>query len=81
MRGSTGLTSVMQGWGSAFLAGASLRDADLRGTYLRLAKLDGADLSDANLEGVEGLTRAQLGRAHFNSGTTLPDGLMGAENA
>jgi uncharacterized protein YjbI with pentapeptide repeats len=37
-----------------------------------LARLDGADLSDANLDGAEGLTQAQLERAHCNSGTRLP---------
>jgi uncharacterized protein YjbI with pentapeptide repeats len=63
--------------GSAFLVGASLRAADLRGAYLRLAKLNNADLSDANLDGAEGLTQAQLVRAHCNSGTKLPAGLIG----
>ena len=67
--------------GSTFLVGASLRGADLRGAYLRLAKLDGADLSDANLDGAEGLTQAQLDRAHCSSGTKLPDGLTGVEDA
>jgi uncharacterized protein YjbI with pentapeptide repeats len=38
-----------------------------------LAKLDGADLSDANLDGAEGLTRAELDRARCNSGTKLPE--------
>jgi uncharacterized protein YjbI with pentapeptide repeats len=66
--------------GGAFLVGASLRDADLRGAYLRSAKLDGADLSDANLDGAEGLTQAQLNRAHCNSGTKLPAGLTGVED-
>jgi hypothetical protein len=61
--------------------GTSLRGADLRGAYLRLAKLDGADLSDANLDGAEGLTQAQLDRAHCNSGTKLPAGLTGVEDA
>ena len=46
-----------------------------------MAKLDGADLSDANLEGVKGLTRAQLDRAQLNSGTQLPEDLIGAEDA
>jgi uncharacterized protein YjbI with pentapeptide repeats len=46
-----------------------------------LASLDGADLSDANLEGVEGLTQGQLNRAHCNSGTKLPAGLTGVEDA
>ena len=63
------------------MIGASLRGADLRGAYLRLAKLDGADLSDANLYGVEGLTKAQLELAHCNSGTKLPEGFRGAEDA
>src|SRR6516165_1335366 len=67
--------------GSAFLAGASLRGADLRGAYLRLAKLDGADLSDADLEGTEGITEAQLDRAHVNVGTKLPEDLTGVEDA
>jgi uncharacterized protein YjbI with pentapeptide repeats len=67
--------------GSAFLAGASLCGGDLRGAHLRLAKLDGADLSDADLEGVEGLTQGQLNRAHCNSGTKLPAGLRGVEDA
>jgi uncharacterized protein YjbI with pentapeptide repeats len=58
-----------------------LRGADLRGAYLRLAKFDGADLSDANLDGVEGLTRGQVDRAHSNSGTKLPIGLTGVEDA
>ena len=67
--------------GRAFLVGTSLRGADLRGAYLRLAKLDGADLSDANLDHAEGLTQAQLERAHCNSGTKLPAGLIGVEDA
>ena len=58
-----------------------LSQANLRGAYLRLAKLDAADLSDAHLEAVEGLTPAQLDRAQLNSGTQLPEGLIGAENA
>jgi uncharacterized protein YjbI with pentapeptide repeats len=66
--------------GSAFLVEASLRRADLRGAYLRLPKLDGGDLSDANLDGAEGLTQAQLDRAHCSSGTTLPSGLIGVED-
>ena len=45
-----------------------------------MAKLDGADLSDANLDS-EGLTQAQIDRARLNSGTKLPDGLSGVENA
>ena len=67
--------------GSAFLVGASLRGADLRGAYMRLAKLDDAELSDANLEGAEGLTQAQLDRAHLNTGTRLPESLKGTKNA
>jgi uncharacterized protein YjbI with pentapeptide repeats len=62
------------------LVEASLRRADLRGAYLRLPKLDGGDLSDANLDGAEGLTQAQLDRAHCSSGTTLPSGLIGVED-
>jgi uncharacterized protein YjbI with pentapeptide repeats len=46
-----------------------------------LAKLDGADLSDTNLDGAEGLTQAQLDRAHCSSGTKLPAGLTGVEDA
>ena len=42
-----------------------------------MAKLGGADLSDANLDHAEGLTQAQLERAHWNSGTKLPAGLIG----
>jgi hypothetical protein len=57
------------------------RTADLRGAYLRLARLDGADLSDANLGGAEGLTRPQLDGARRNARTRLPDDLKGAENA
>jgi hypothetical protein len=53
----------------------------LRGAYLRLAKLDGADLSDANLCDVEGLTQGQIDLACLNSGTKLPEGLRGAEDA
>jgi uncharacterized protein YjbI with pentapeptide repeats len=67
--------------GGAFLVAASLRGADLRGAYFRLAKLDGADLSDADLGGVEGLTQGQLNRANCNSGTKLPMGLIGMEDA
>jgi uncharacterized protein YjbI with pentapeptide repeats len=66
--------------GGAFLVGASLHAADLRGGYLRLASLDGSDLSDANLEDVQGLTQAQLERAHLSIGTKLPNGFTGAEN-
>jgi hypothetical protein len=40
-----------------------LRGADLRGAYLRLAKLDGADLSDVTLEGVKGLPNARSARS------------------
>jgi hypothetical protein len=46
-----------------------------------LAKLDSADLSDVNLDGVEGLTQGQLNRTHCNSGTRLPAGLTGVEDA
>jgi uncharacterized protein YjbI with pentapeptide repeats len=63
------------------LVGTSLRGADLRGAYLRLARLDSADLSDADLGGAEGLTQGQLNRAHCNSGTKLPMGLIGMEDA
>src|ERR1700730_17238138 len=81
VQGSTRLTSAMHGSVASFLVGASLRGADLRGAYLRLAKLDDADLSDANLDGAEGLTQAQIDRAHCNSGTRLPAGLTGVEDA
>ena len=47
----------------------------------RLAKFDGADLSDANLYDAEGLTQTQLDLAQLSSGTKLPDGLTGAEDA
>jgi uncharacterized protein YjbI with pentapeptide repeats len=67
--------------GGAFVAAASLRSADLRGAYLRLARLDGADLSDADLRGTEGLTQAQIDRAHCNNGTRLPEGLKGEGRA
>jgi uncharacterized protein YjbI with pentapeptide repeats len=66
--------------GGAFLVGASLRGADLRGAYLRLAKLDGADLSDANLGGGRP-DAGSLNRAHCDSGTKLPAGLTGVEDA
>jgi hypothetical protein len=46
-----------------------------------LAKLDSADLSDANLDGAEGLRHGQLDRAHCNSGTKLPAGSRGVEDA
>ena len=49
--------------------------------YVRLSKLDGADLSDANMHDTEGLTQAQLDTAHLSSGTTVPQGLKGTENA
>jgi uncharacterized protein YjbI with pentapeptide repeats len=65
--------------GGAFLAGASLRGADLRGAYLRLARFDDADLPGANLFGIEGLTQAQLDRAHCDGGTIVPEGLMRME--
>jgi len=48
---------------------------------MRLAKLDGANLSDANLEGAEGMTQAQLDRAHLNAGTRLLGGFTGVEDA
>ena len=67
--------------GGAFLVGASLRGADLRGAYVRLTKLDGADLFDANLDGAEGLTQAQLDRAHFRIGAKVPEGLKGMGDA
>src|SRR5215813_1755937 len=41
----------------------------LRGTYLRLAKLDSVDLSGANLDGADGMTQAKLDVAHCNTGT------------
>ena len=78
------------------LSGADLQGADLRGTNLNQANLsgakleganlfkallDGADLSDADLEGADGLTQAQLDRAHLNTGTRLPESLKGTENA
>ena len=69
----------MPGWGMRSWLGR--RCADLRGAYLRLAKLDGADLSDANLEGALGLTHGQVNRAHCNSGPKLPAGLTGVEDA
>jgi uncharacterized protein YjbI with pentapeptide repeats len=47
---------------------------------LRLARLDGADLSGANLFGTEGLTQAQLDRAHCDIGTILPEGLTRMED-
>ena len=81
MQSWTRPTSVLPGSGGAFLVSVSLRGADLRGAYLRLAKLDSADLSDANLDGAEGLTQGQLDRAHLNSGTKLPAGLRGVEDA
>lgn len=81
VRSLTPLICGMLGLVVLFLAGASLQDADLRGAYLRLARLDGADLSDANLEGADGLTQAQLDRAHLNVGTKLPKGLTGVEDA
>ena len=65
----------------ADLRGADLRGTNLSGANLSGAHLDGADLSDANLEGVEGLTQGQLNRVHCNSGTKLPAGLTGAEDA
>ena len=80
MRCSTRLISAMQGLGTRSWLGPRC-GADLRGAYLRLAQLDGADLSDANLEEVEGLTQGQLDRAHCNSGTKLPAGLTGVEDA
>ena len=46
-----------------------------------LINLDGADLSDADLGGVEGLTQGQLNRVNCNSGTKLPMGLIGMEDA
>ena len=36
---------------------------------------------DANLDGAEGLTQGQLNRAHCDSGTKLPAGLTGVEDA
>jgi hypothetical protein len=73
-------TSVMPVLVAHSWSGRPLRGADLRRAYLRLAKLDGAGLSDANLEGVEGLTQAQLNRAHCDSGTKLPVGLTRVED-
>ena len=67
--------------GGAFLVRASLCGSDLRGAYLRSASLDGADLSDANLDGAEGLTQAQLEQAKLTSGTKVPEGLKGAQDA
>jgi len=43
-------------------------------------RLDGADLSDADLRGAEGLTQAQIDRAHCTSGTRLPEGLRGGSD-
>jgi uncharacterized protein YjbI with pentapeptide repeats len=80
MQSWTLLTSVMPGLGVRSWSGRRCGVPDLRGAYLRLARLDGADLSDANLEGVEGLTQGQLNRAHRNSGMKLPAGLTGVED-
>jgi uncharacterized protein YjbI with pentapeptide repeats len=80
MQSWTRPTSVMPGLVVRSWSGLR-RGADLRGAYLRLAKLDSADLSDANLDGAEGLTQGQLDRAHLNSGTKLPAGLRGMEDA
>jgi len=41
--------SGLRGLVARFLDGASLRQVDLRGAYLRLARFDGADLSAADL--------------------------------
>ena len=60
---------------------ANLAGAHLEGANLFKAVLDGADLSDADLRGTEGLTQAQIDRAHCNSGTRLPEGLKGEGDA
>ena len=61
----------------AVLRGACLRGADLSGALLDDAVLSQADLRAANLRGAEGLTQAQIDRAHCTSGTRLPEGLRG----
>ena len=63
------------------LSGFDLSRADLRGADLRGTNLCDADLSYANLDGAEGLTQAQLDRAHCNSGTKLPAGFTGVKDA
>jgi hypothetical protein len=62
----------------AFLAGAHLDGANLTGAHLDDAELGAADLPRKHLDGAslgsaKGLTAGQLKRAHWDSGTTLPD--------
>ena len=79
MRGSRRPTSAIEA-GLRVSGRGVAAGTDLRGGYVRLARLDGADLSDANLEGIEGLMQAQMDRAHSNSGTTLPGKMTGVED-
>src|SRR5947208_2121117 len=60
---------------------AQLEKANMIGAIILHAHFDGADLSDANLSGTVGLTQAQLARAHCNSTTKLPNGLIGRPHA
>jgi hypothetical protein len=48
---------------------------DLRGAYLRVARLDGADLSAADLRHTQGLVGAQLAAALCLTDARLPVGL------
>ena len=81
VQGWTPLTSVMPGLVVRSWSERRCAVPILRGAYLRLARLDGADLSAANLDGVGGLTQGQIDRAHLNSGTKLPEGVIGVEDA
>jgi uncharacterized protein YjbI with pentapeptide repeats len=56
-----------------------LRQVDLRGAYLRVARFDGADLSAADLRDTEGLVRAQLGTALSLTDSRLPTELSAPE--
>jgi uncharacterized protein YjbI with pentapeptide repeats len=56
-----------------------LRQVDLRGAYLRLARFDGADLSAADLRDTQGLVRAQLATARCLIDSRLPTGLSAAD--
>src|ERR1700730_9280817 len=74
-------TSAMPGWVARSWSG---HRCTVRICAVRICAWQSStaqDLADANLEGVEGLTHGQLNRAHCNSGTKLPAGLTGVEDA
>ena len=62
--------------GRAILKRTSLKEVDLRGAYLRVAKFHRTDISGADLRDVEGLTTAQIMHTIRDAHTRLPVDLI-----